>query len=287
MRGGIARARGWAMAAASMLCLVSVAACQGHSTPAADPSPTTSVPLFVPAADCTQSTMSVPITTGLPSGTYTARTDATGTSLLITNDGVETLIVVPYGGRTTLQPTPDLNPTDVVNVSALVALTNTDIGAVDPNVPTGVALDQLYYVPPKYSVCGTTGQIFVSPEVTVVRDRLLSIAWRQATGLASSLQGLVTPKALKSAKAMQTCFSGALALTSTYPALDDYSVYANTLKTTTSCYKSYDALLHEHEQDATAAEEAASSVRKTTESLLEKAEHFLDSAHFLFVIERH
>jgi len=231
------------------------------------------------ATDCSES--NVPLTTPatIPSGTISAETDSTRTSLLIENTGDQTLLVVPQQA-TVLQQTPDVNPADPVDVAALKALGRSTFLETDQSLPAGILPSTVFIVPPKYGVCGTVAQVGEYPAVSVQRDREASAVWFILHAVAQSLYDRAVFGGDEDVEAMVTCANDTGSLVSTQPDLDDIDLYATIMQTGASCYKSYEAVFAETENSATAQEDA-SRTRDDALDLLDKAPELLEDARFV------
>jgi hypothetical protein len=228
--------------------------------------------------DCSGSTMTV-FGSGDLDGIIEAKTDPTSTSLLVTNVSELTLIVVPgVDGATRLQPTPGLNPDDNGNVLAFEALLSSNVFVDDPNIPTNVPLDQVYVVPPNYSVCGISSGTGAPASMQVQRDRLASGAWRVSYALAEKLVGLFTPGAIRSAKTISNCLTGAVGILRGNASLTDVEFYETALSTASTCYSSVSGLFQSTGQPAVEAQQTRAVVLKG----LKRLPQLIDDARFLF-----
>jgi hypothetical protein len=249
-----------------------------NSSPTSGPSSNNSVAVTA-ATDCSQSNISLPIPSTIPSGSISAETDSTRTSLLIENTGDQTLLVVPQQ-NTVLQQTPDVNPTDPVDVAALKALGQTTFLESDQNLPAGTQLDTVFIVPPKYGVCGTVAEVGEYPDVSVERDKEAGAVWFVLRAIAQSLYNRVAFAGDEDIQAMATCANDTASLSSTQPDLSDIDLYATVMQAGASCYKSYEAVFEDTEE-SDRAEEDASRVREDALDLLDKAPELLESIRFV------
>lgn len=166
--------RWWA--AISLLALVA-AGCgsrdgehSGPSGPAAT-SLTTAPPPPVAASDCSSSDVELEPATAVPDVTFVLRTDRTRTSLLMTNTGVLIAVVVPGAdGTTQLREAFYANPTDEASVVALDAVANSGFATRVEGLPAGLPPNQVYVVPPGWSVCALSGRLGVSASTLYLRD---------------------------------------------------------------------------------------------------------------------
>jgi len=171
-------------------------------------------------------------------------TDPTGTSLLLTNNGTLSVVIVPPpDGSTTLATAPYANPTDPASVVALEAVAAAANPNAVPGIPAGVPFDQVYFVPPGWSVCGTTGDTAVAASVRYLRDKVSSATYFTTKALAEPIIQYVTPGALRRSQTLIACARSVTELLSTRPDLDDINLYMGVIKGQTSCRSSYATLL--------------------------------------------
>ena len=256
------------------------------SAPPEDPGPAVPDPgtpvRAAPATDCSGSTSPVAVSAAL-ADLVQAKTDPTGTSLLVTNVGLVSLIVVPdSSGSTRLQSTPFLAPTDEADRLTFEALLHSNVFAYDPDIPPGVPRDQVYVVPPGYSVCGTTGTLAAPAGVQVRSDRLASAAWRLGHALADRLIGLLTPAFVRRSDAVKACVSDALGILHGQPDLSDLTLYTSALGTATTCYRSVSWLFEQAGQ----APSEAQQTRTAVVDVLERLPKLIDDARFLRQLAR-
>jgi hypothetical protein len=271
---------------ALLLCLtttsvIGLSACgpsPSSSSPPLPPPPSSNPPPVTAATDCSQSDVELLTSAALPSGTYSAKTDRTRTSLLIQNTGSSTLIVRAWQ-NTALQPTADINPADPVDAVALRGLAASNVLATDPNIPAGTPLDAIYIVPPQYGVCGTVSSIFDSPGVFIEPNRNASAAWYVAHSVAQTVYDKLHSYAFKpdkNAQAMMTCARETVSLASQRPDLSDPDLYANVMQLGSNCYQSYEAVFRDAENSDEAAAKSAHSVQETALGLLDRAPKLLE-----------
>ncbi|HLK79648.1 MAG TPA: hypothetical protein VKU77_39105 [Streptosporangiaceae bacterium] len=197
------------------------------------------------------------------------------------NTGSQTLLVIPQQD-TALQQTPDVNPSDPVDIAALKALGRSSILATDQNLPAGTTIATVFIVPPKYGVCGTVPELGEYPDVSVQRDRDASAAWFVLHAVAQSLYDRTAFGGDEDIQAMATCANDTASLASEKTDLSDTDLYANVMQAGASCYKSYAAVFGETEAVAKAAEDA-SKTREGAVELLDKAPGLLED--FRFVVD--
>jgi hypothetical protein len=234
------------------------------------------------AIDCSQSAIKLITPPTIPSGSILAETDSTRTSLLIKNTGDQTVLVIPRQ-NTALQPTPDINPQDFVDSTALKALSESTFLETDPNLPLGTPLNSVYIVPPGYGVCGTVPEVGEYPYVTIQQDRVASATWFVLHAVAQSLSDRLrenTFEGSETIQAMATCANGTASLASSRPDLASADLYANVMQTSAGCYKSYKAVFENSEEAQTAVEDA-SKTREDVVSLLDRAPDLLKDVHFI------
>jgi hypothetical protein len=250
--------------------------------PVTDPAATVALPPGTTPGDCAGATVPASVSSELV-GLVEASTDPSGASLLVKNTSLLTLIVVPgTDGATTLQPTPELNPGDDAHALALEALVSSNIFAADTDVPPGVPANQVYVVPPDYSVCGTTSDSGGVASVRIQRDRLASAAWRLGFSVTQKLVGLFTPAAIRSARTISTCVNGSIDLLRSRPDLSDFTFYDTALGTASTCYSGVSGLLRSAGEPAAEAPETRSVLLKG----LKRLPQMVEDGHFLLQLAR-
>lgn len=147
----------WAVRIAALSALAIMSSC--GSEPEDPPLPDPPTPAQAqPPANCSGSDVGLPALTEVEGVTLSAATDATRTSLLLTNTGELSVVIIPdANGTTQLQPAPYANPTDAASVAALEAVASSADPNSVPGIPAGVRMDQVFFVPPQWAVCGVTG----------------------------------------------------------------------------------------------------------------------------------
>jgi hypothetical protein len=271
--------RSVSLTCATVILVGTVSACgPSNSSSSVSQSASEYSPPSVAATDCSQSNVPVAVPSTIPTGTISAETDNTRTSLLIKNTGDQTLLVIPQQ-ETSLQQTPSVNPTDAVDLAALKAVTQVPFLGADNNIPAGTQLSTIFIVPPQYGVCGTVAEIGEYADVSVERDKEASAMWFVAHAVAKSLYEKITTGGDEDVQALTTCASDTASLTSKYPDLSDVDLYATVMQAGASCYKSYEAVFEEKEE-IVKAEEDATKTREDVLDLLDRAPDLLESIHF-------
>lgn len=236
-------------------------------------------PVSAPA-DCEGSSEPLPDAAGIEGVRLARFTDPTSTTELLTNTGALSVVIIPDGTRTTLWPAyyADPDQTDTAAWAALEAVRQTADPASVPGLPPGTSPDQVFFVPPGWSVCATTGDLAVPASVQYLRDKATSAMYFTAKGLAGQLTAYVTPQTLKRSQTLVECAQGVGDLLSERPAEDDLTLYTKVIKGETSCRKSYQMLLGDS-AEAEQTENRALTWLERMPRLLEESDFLRALAH--------
>lgn len=271
--------------AAGIVVASSLVATTCDSTNNVQPTDPTQPPVVVPMVNCLQSDQLLASPTGLYFGVFSTKTDPlTRTSILLTNTSQVTLIVVPGNALTTLQKTPAQNPRDPSNVLALGAFSQEGLLLSDPAVPLGVAHNQIYFVPPGFSVCGTVPVLGDVASVNIERDQVASVAWFVTKDAADAAIGKLLPADIE---ALTTCGNTAITLATSTPDFNALDVYKQALDASNSCYKTYKNFFVNAGTDDVAAEtEASDGLGKVLDDLDHAPKLIQDIDFFTELIRR-
>ena len=247
-------------------------------TPTPTPTETIVEPVVAPSS-CEDSHLSLPDASDIPGVNLKLFTDSTNTTLLLTNGGSLSVAVIPNeGGTTHLDKAPYANPTDPASVEALRAVASVADPNRVPEMPDGIPLNQVYFVPPGWSVCGTTGDLNNAARVRYLRDKGSSATYFAAKGLADQFVKFVTPEGIQKAQTLETCAKETTALLTDRPDFTNIDLYTRLITGGTSCRSSFKALLGDAEE-AKSAESGALKWLERTPKLLENSKFFSALAH--------
>lgn len=235
-------------------------------------------PLVAPSS-CEDSDLTLADATAPPGVTLKLSTDSTNTTLLLTNSGSLSVAVFPHqDGRTHLAAAPYANPSDAASIEALNAVASVANPNSVPEMPAGVPLDQVYFVPPGWSVCGTTGDLNQAAQVRYLRDKASSATYFATKALADQFVKFFTPKSMQRAQTLETCARETNTLLTDTPSLTNSDLYTGLITGGTACRSSFKALLGDAEE-ARSAESGALKWLKRTPQLLENSKFFIALSH--------
>lgn len=228
---------------------------------------------------CEHSQMSLSDAADIPGVRLAQHTDPTGSTLLLTNTGQLSAVVIPDPlGNTRLAEARYVDPTDPASQAVLEAV----VAAADPYAVPGVTRDipanQVYFVPPGWSVCGTTGNVEIPAQARYLRDKPSSAMHYAAKAMADQLIQLVTPQNLKRSQTLQNCAKDIVGLVNTQPDLTDLDLYTTVIKGETDCRQSYKVLLGDS-AEAERTEQRALTWLESAPKLLEESRFWVAIAH--------
>ncbi|CAN5808980.1 hypothetical protein BH24ACT15_BH24ACT15_31190 [soil metagenome] len=265
----------WAVriVAASTLAIISGCGSETETPPAPDSPPNAQAK---PAEDCSESNVELPALSEIEGVTLSATTDATRTSLLLKNTGELSAVIIPdENGTTQLHPAPYANPTDAASVAALDAVANSADPNAVPGIPAGIPVNQVFFVPPQWAVCGVTGALGQPAAAQYLRDKRSSAQYFVTRSLAEDLVTRITPKALNQSRSLISCAEGTLQLLQADPGLQGLDLYSKVVGTGSACHSTYSALLSNDEAASRRTESKALSLLKKSPTLLDNTRFFV------------
>lgn len=207
------------------------------------------VPPFLPRvstapADCRASTTTVALISADPSARpsdLTAKVDSTKTAMLVTNSSMLTYLVWPHGSSRVLDSKAYAAPTDQAALLALTAVM--PLLGDDPYLPVGVPRDQLYVVPPDFSVCviGPAGAPF-----NALTDKWASVAYRAAHSQAGRVTELAAKTPSGRQRAVEACAQDAFQALRAQPQLSEFDYYASLFSVGRTCQSAYKTFVVEN-----------------------------------------
>ncbi len=240
--------------------------------------PKTAEPAAAPSG-CEGSQLELADATAIAGVTLKLLTDATNTTLLLTNSGsLSVAVFPPEDGTTRLAAAPYANPSDAASVEALHAVASVANPNNVPEMPQGVPLSQVYFVPPGWSVCATTGDLSQAAHVRYLRDKASSATYFATKALGDQLVKFVTPKSIQKMQTLETCAKETDTMLTSTPRLTDTDLYTGLITGGTACRSSFNALLGDAEE-AKSAETGALKWLERTPQLLENSKFFVALAH--------
>jgi hypothetical protein len=274
----------------ALLFSAAVTACDGHDdnggddvvTPTDAVTPTdvaTSTLALTPPSDCQGSTEQLPNATGVKDVTVELATDLTKTTLLLTNRGPMSIAVIPPAdGSARLDEAPYADPDDPVAVAGINAVMFSANASLVPGMPEGVPPDQVYFVPPDWAVCVTTGNLLKPAAARYLRDKVTSAVYFAATALDDALEERLRGESFAKSQTLITCARDTVNLLTNTPDLADTDLYADVITGQTACRSAYNSLLH---SDAEAQETGSRALR-----LLDRVPQLLEDSKFALAIVR-
>jgi hypothetical protein len=261
---------------AVLIAMVAVAGCSsaegdsGDGTTVTTPEiviPTTPV-VLKPAADCSKSTVPLDPVSEMDGVRLDASTDPTRTSLLLTNTGSLSVIVVPDASfASRLVAAPYANPTDRASKAALTAVTHSGPLGPDRGLPPYVPSTQVFIVPPQWAVCALTDDVREAAGVRYLRDKVSSAEYFVAKGLADQLLPQFDAKTVS--PTLQRCTKATLEMLKVRKDLLGVELYAEILDAKSTCRAGYKALLGNDERAAQRTGTAVLNLLERTARLLE------------------
>jgi hypothetical protein len=229
--------------------------------------------------DCQDSKVSLTDAGSIQGVTLKRFTDPTRTTLLLTNSGsLSVVIFPPEDASTRLAASPYANPTDSASVAALDAVLAVANPNAVPGMPPGVSPNQVFFVPPGWSVCGTTGDVNRPAQARYLRDKTSSATNFAVRALAAPLFKRLTPSAVEKAQVLVTCAQDVVNLLHDRPSVSDPDLYVDVIGGETACRSSYKILLGD-EAAAAETESRALTWLERSPQLLKNTKFFLALAH--------
>ena len=271
---------------AVLIAMVAVAGCSSAEGDSGDGTTVTTPEIVIPttpavlkpAADCSKSTVPLDPVSEMDGVRLDASTDPTRTSLLLTNTGSLSVIVVPDASfASRLVAAPYANPTDRASKAALTAVTHSGPLGPDRGLPPYVPSTQVFIVPPQWAVCALTDDVREAAGVRYLRDKVSSAEYFVAKGLADQLVSKFESK--KTGPTLIRCVKNTLQLLRAHPDLADVELYAEILGAESTCRAGYKTLLG---QDERAAERTGTTVL----NLLERTPRLLETTRLFQALAR-
>ncbi len=265
--------------AAVVMAVLAAAGCGSESeVPVGEPPPivTPTYSPLQPATDCSGSDVPLGTVAGMDGVRLEASTDETGTSLLLTNTGSLSVLVVPDAyWRTRLTEAPHANPTDAASKAALAAVIRAGGLSGVTELPARIPMTQVFIVPPQWAVCGLTDDVREVASVRYLRDKTTSAEYFVAKSLADQLVSRVTPPSQKTTQTLLSCAKGTQRLLKERIELRDIELYAELLETETACRSSVKTLLSNDERATQRTSSRILNLLERSPRLLENTKLFL------------
>jgi len=141
-------------------------------------------------------------------------------------------------------------------------------------IPPGTPPDQVYIVPPQWAVCALTSNVARAPGVLYVRDKQSSAAYFATKSLAEAMAARLTPSAVKTQQALDTCARGSVALVQREPDVATLALYSELVGTGSACHSAFQGVF---EGDEVAARKSGSRALE----LLKRGPALLKNSQFL------